>query len=124
MRMSDYFQSPYFRGADFEDVEPRTLTIKSVEQEEVGKERQKKMVVRFKGETQGLVLNKINWRTLENAYGATENWRGRPVELFGASVEFSGEMQPGIRCRIPKGGSTDILPRPSSPAPIDDDIPF
>lgn len=126
LRICDYFPSPYFKGIDFEDAEPRVLVIKSVTEEEVGKEKQKRGVVRFRDESKGLVLNKVNWRTVEKVYRATENWSGKAIELYGASVEFSGEMQPGIRCRIPKGSSADILAikKPPASPPIDDDIPF
>ena len=58
MRMSQYFQSPFLKGADLEEGETRILTINSVDEEEVGKEREKKIVVHFREEEKGWVLNK------------------------------------------------------------------
>ena len=145
MLMAEKFPSPFLRGIDFEDKPPRVLIIKSVADEEVGKEREEKTVVRFHKEEKGFVLNKTNWRVLEKAYGDTDNWSGKPVELFGIVVEFSGEAQPGIRVRIPRVKSpalaTPIAPASARPAvvsgpppvgeddanfgrSIDDNIPF
>jgi len=119
MKMSQYFVSPFLKGADFEEGETRTLTIKSVDEEEVGKEREQKVVVHFREEDKGWVLNKTNWRAIEKVYGDTADWPGKRIELFGAWVEYAGEQQIGIRVRIPKSPP----PAPKSP-PIDDSIPF
>jgi hypothetical protein len=121
MLMSEKFPSPYLRGADFEDAPPRVLIIKSVADEEVGKEREEKTVVRFHKEEKGLVLNKTNWRVIEKAYGDTDSWPGKPIELFGVVVEFSGESQPGIRCRIPK---VKPAAKPVVDPEMNDGIPF
>lgn len=118
MRMSQYFVSPFLKGADFEGEEARVLTIKSVDEEEVGKEREQKVVVHFREEEKGWVLNKTNWRVIEKHYGDTAEWPGKRIELFGAWVEYAGELQMGIRVRIPKP-----LPPPPK-AEIDDEIPF
>jgi hypothetical protein len=118
MKMSQYFQSPFLKGADFEEGETRILTIKSVDEEEVGKEREHKVVVHFREEEKGWVLNKTNWRLIEKHYGDTLDWPGKRIELYGAWVEYAGESQMGIRVRIPKA------PPPPRATPIDDSIPF
>src|SRR5271156_591497 len=102
MRKNDFFKSKYIKGSDFIDSEPRALIVHSVGEEEVGVKKETKIVVRFEGMEQGWVLNAINWDTIEKSYGNTENWRGRPIELFGVPVDFQGKTEPGIRCRIPK----------------------
>ena len=125
MKMSQFFVSPFLKGADFEEGETRTLTIKSVDEEEVGKEKEQKVVVHFREEEKGWVLNKTNWRTIEKVYGDTVDWPGKRIELFGAWVEFGGEQQLGIRVRVPRSPppAPSPLPPPKSD-PIDDDIPF
>ena len=119
MKLSQFFPSPYLKGSDFEDEGPRVLTIKVVAEEEVGKDGEQKMVVRFLGEEKAWILNKTCWRAIEKVYGDTEDWPGKQIELFGAMVEYAGETQMGIRVRIPKSPP----PAPKSP-PISDDIPF
>jgi hypothetical protein len=130
MKMREFFQSTFLKGADFEEGQTRILTIKSVDEEEVGKEREKKIVVRFQEEEKGWVLNKTNWRVIEKAYGDTLDWPGKRIELFGAWVEYAGEPQMGIRVRIPRPPSATpisvqkVPPRAPSATPIDDSIPF
>lgn len=119
MKLAQFFPSPYLKGSDFEDGGPRTLTIKVVAEEEVGKEGEQKMAVRFREEEKALILNKVNWKVLEKAYGDTEDWPGKKVELFGAMVEYGGETQMGIRVRIPKAA-----PAATKSQAIDDFIPF
>ena len=53
MKLAQFYVSPFLKGADFEDGGPRTLTIKSVDEEEVGKEGEQKMVVHFREEVKG-----------------------------------------------------------------------
>jgi len=111
MRKKDFFKSKYINGSDFVDEEPRTYIVQSVGLEEVGPNKEKKVVVYFEGVEQSWVLNGVNWETIERSYGDTENWRGRPIELFGAPVDFQGKTEPGVRCRIPKPRNS-----PGSPA--------
>ena len=115
MRVSDFFASPFVKGEDFEVKGPQILTIKSVDVEEVGKEKEKKPVVHFRDEVKAWVLNKTNWKTIEKAYGPTEDWPGKRIELFAAHVQFGDEEVVAVRCRIPKSPPK---------APIDDSIPF
>ncbi len=77
------------------------------------------MAVRFREEEKALILNKVNWKVIEKAYGDTEDWPGKQVELFGAMVEYGGETQMGIRVRIPKSP-----PAATKSQAIDDSIPF
>jgi len=102
LKMADYFPSPFLKGTDFDEGETRRLTIKYVKEEAVGRQKELKAVAYFCEEEKGWVLNKTNWKTIEKAYGDTDNWTGKPIELFGAMVEYGGDIQPGIRVRIPK----------------------
>jgi hypothetical protein len=106
------------------------VTMSHVDMEDVG-DTDKKPVLYFNGKDKGVVLNKTNSRVITNAYGDdTEAWRGKPLILYPAMVDFRGDMVEAIRVRIPK------MPAPSgisqqaqahhseaNPPPIDD-IPF
>ena len=57
-RVSDVYKSSYLRAADLE--EPLTVTIKSASIEELGEDKEEKIVVMFKELDRGLVLNRTN----------------------------------------------------------------
>lgn len=77
-----------------------SLTIEAVAVEEVGDERQRKLVVAFKGAQKNLVLNKTNASTLVSAFGDdTDSWLGRFVEVFTVPTTFGGRSYEGIRVR-------------------------
>lgn len=64
-----------------------------------------------------LILNTINWMTLEDAYGEeSDDWRGRPVELYvDPNVMFAGKRVGGVRVRIPNGSVTESFGDPDKP---------
>jgi hypothetical protein len=80
---STYDQSKYFKAADV--TADKKLRIKDVTVEElgVGKDTEKKLCVWFTNDARGLVLNKINNRTLRGAFGdACDGWKGKIVVVF------------------------------------------
>jgi hypothetical protein len=99
---STYDQSKYFRADDLNgDLK---LRVKNVTEETIGEgaDRQQKLVVWFTNDKRGLVLNRINNRTLRGAFGDdTANWAGKIIILFRLMVEMRGKMVPGLRVRIP-----------------------
>jgi hypothetical protein len=97
---SMYDRSTYFKAADLQ--KPKRLKIKSVTEETVGQgtEQAKKLVVWFTNDELGLVLNRVNNRTIRGAYGDdTAGWVGKIVELYPTEAEFRGKLGPALRVR-------------------------
>jgi hypothetical protein len=135
---STYDQSKYFKAADL--VGEKKLKIKSVTEELVGmdKDKEKKLVVWFTNDEHGLVLNRVNNRTLRGAFGdAVDGWVGKIIVIFPTMAEFRGKMAPALRVRIPppkqaaattpSGNGATASPPPAAPpvAPVklvDDDL--
>jgi hypothetical protein len=101
MKVSNLFPSKFLRGADIAGTP--TYTISSIEEEEVGQDREKKHVVYFANQQKGVVLNKTNCDTLTVLYGdETDEWIGEEVTLFTTPVTFNGKTTDAIRFRAPK----------------------
>jgi hypothetical protein len=99
---SNYDKSLYFKAADLK-VEKK-VPIKDVTVEEIGTgaDKQEKLVVWLHAEDQGLPLNRVNNRTLRDAFGdAVDGWIGKVIVLFPTTAEFRGRLMPAIRIRIP-----------------------
>ena len=80
------------------------MRIKNVTEEIVGTgaEKEKKLVVWFTNDERGLVLNRLNNRTLRGAFGDdAAGWAGKIIVMFPTMVEMRGKMVPGLRVRIP-----------------------
>jgi len=129
---SNYDQSKWLKAEDV--PAEKKFRIKAVTEEEigVGKDKERKLVVWFTNDSRGLVLNRVNNRTIRGAFGDdTANWPGKIIILFPTMAEFRGTMKPALRVRIPppKGnGQTAKAPDPEPPPtaaaaePIDDDL--
>jgi hypothetical protein len=135
---SMYDQSRFFKAADFQ--KPRRMKIKNVTEETVGQGAQqtKKLVVWFASDEHGLVLNRVNNRTIRGAYGDdVAGWIGKVIELYPTEAEFKGNIGPALRVRTkPAGNGQAVEAEPSAeskPATVqqpplekdlDDEIPF
>src|SRR5262245_4286608 len=76
----DYDQTRFLKAADLPGE--KKFRIKSVTEEEVGigKDRERKLVVWFTNDARGLVLNRVNNRTIRGAFGDTcESWTGKII---------------------------------------------
>lgn len=132
--INDAFPSKYIKASDLRGGQP-TVTIDHVAFEQVGRERESKPVVYFRGKEKGLVLNKTNANKITSLLGTaeTEAWEGRQIRLYGTEVEFGGETVEGIRVKAaapppPNGGSRQAAPpsarrEPEAPPPTDDAYP-
>src|SRR3974377_69738 len=99
---SSFDMSNFFKAADL--TAEKKLKIKNVTAEDVGvgKDKERKLVVHFTNDDRGLVLNRVNNRTLRGAFGDdTAGWVNKIIVLFPTSAEFRGEMKPALRVRIP-----------------------
>lgn len=133
MRTSDAFPSAYIAAGDLQDREA-SVTIRDIQIEEIGKDKDRKPVLYFKGKEKGLVLNKTNANTIESVYGdEMDDWIGAEIVLYPTMTDFQGRQVAAIRVKMPRK-------RPASPTvataqdersaslkdarPLDDDIPF
>lgn len=128
---SNYDQSRFLKAADLPGE--KKFRIKSVTEEEVGvgKDKERKLVVWFTNDARGLVLNRVNNRTIRGAFGDTcESWTSKIIIVFPTMAEFRGDMKPALRVRIPPPkGSGQSVAKPATPPPapaidleIDDDL--
>jgi len=127
---SNYDQSRFLKAQDL--TAEKKFRIKSVTEEEVGigKDRERKLVTWFTNDARGLVLNRVNNRTIRGAFGDTcESWTGKIIIVFPTMAEFRGEMKPALRVRIPtpKGNGQPVAkpvtpPPAADPPEVDDDL--
>jgi hypothetical protein len=129
--INDAFPSNYLKASDIRGSEP-VVTIDRVEYEPVGRQREMKAVVYFKGKTKGVVLNKTNATKIVQLAGSpqTEDWDGCRIRLFATETEFGGETVECIRVKAapPNGARAAVTPPPPpSREPgdeMDDDMTF
>ncbi len=135
--VNEAFPSNYLKAADLKGRNVQ-VTMSHAEFETLGNDR--KLVLFFEGKEKGLVLNKTNANNIAAGYGdETTDWKGQPVILFEAMVDFQGKTVPAIRVRLPQAKDRSAgKPRPASSemqAPqqrqpamanddMDDEIPF
>ena len=97
MKISEAYPSQYLKAADL-DGHATTVTIRDIEEVEVGLEREKKFCMSFAGKSKRLVLNKTHMSSLRQIFGDTdlEELRGKRVTLV-REVDFHGETHSVIR---------------------------
>jgi hypothetical protein len=122
---SAYDQSKFLKAADLSAE--KKFRIKSVTEEEVGigRDKERKLVVWFTNDARGLVLNRVNNRTIRGAFGDTcESWTGKIIIAFPTMAEFRGEMKPALRVRIPppKGNGQPAAVATTPPKSLADDL--
>ncbi len=105
MNYKSLFPSNYLSAEELEDGD-KVFTIKSVEMEPVGQEKQEKPVLNFDGSEKGLVLNKTNANVIASLYGSNiEDWVGKAITLYATEVQYQGKTTMGIRVRAKKPAS-------------------
>jgi hypothetical protein len=115
---STYDESQYFKAADL--AAEKKLRIKNVTEEQIGmdKDKEHKLVVWFTNDKHGLILNRVNNRTIRGAFGdAVDGWNGKIIVVFPTTAEFRGKMGPALRVRIPPPkqppSAAAVAPQPS-----------
>jgi len=94
------FLRTYLAASDVQ--EPMTLTITSGEREEVGQDKEPAIVLYFKEEDRGLILNKTALRFMVALTGSedTDEWVGKQVVLYNEpNVYYQGKRTGGLRLR-------------------------
>ena len=120
--VNDFFPSNYIKASDLKGAQP-VVTIDRVEYEAVGRQKEMKGIVYFRGKTKGMVLNRTNCnKIVEIAQSPiTEEWPGVQVQLFATMVEFQGDTVEAIRVKAPARAKTVTKPKP---APVVEDDEF
>lgn len=127
MNIDQAFPSNYLKASDLGDKSP-VVTIDRVEIEAVGRDKEMKPVLYFKGKEKGVVLNKTNSNMIATLTGSrdTDDWTGCQIRIYATTTEFGGET---VECIRVKGvaGAPKPAPKPV-PEPVgvilDDEIPF
>lgn len=134
MNIDTAFPSKYLKASDLPEGAPLPFVIADITTEEIGKEKQVKPVIYFRGQEKGFVANKTNCNTIAKVLGSrdTDDWKGKTIRLYSTEVEFGGEMVESIRVKLSK--NADIvknfkpLPKgnqgPDDPSEDPDSIPF
>src|SRR3990167_5026093 len=100
MNVNDAFPSNYLKASDLQG-KAVAVTISHVEREAIGRDKEMKPVLYFKGKTKGVVLNKTNARNITNLLGTaeTDEWAGHVIAIYPTTTEFAGETVEGIRVK-------------------------
>jgi hypothetical protein len=125
VKLSEYRGGSTLKCADLGQKE-HLVQIESIREEEVGEERERKLVARFEGKSKGLVLNDTNLETLEMAFGEdSSDLIGAQVILFvDPDVKYGGKRTGGIRVKLPKAAAKEKAAAKSATAEfLDDDLP-
>ena len=107
--------NPNYLGAyDFEPKEERIVQIQSVSQELVkntdGKDEL--CIVAKLHNSKPIILNKTNCKTISKIYGSPniEDWTGKKITLFVASVRAFGETVDALRIKSEKPALPELYP--------------
>lgn len=107
-KIGDMFPSKWIKAEDLMDKdgdsEDLTLTIDTSLQEEIGPEREPKLVIYFlekvKDHEKALILNKTNIGTLVKLFGDdTDDWEGQKITLYVTEATFKGETCNALRIK-------------------------
>jgi hypothetical protein len=115
---SSYDQSKFLKAEDL--PAEKKFRIKAVTEEEIGigKDKERKLVVWFTNDSRGLVLNRVNNRTIRGKFGdPVDGWIGKVIAVFPTTAEFRGTIKPALRVRIPppKGNGQTAAKAPVPP---------
>jgi hypothetical protein len=98
LNINDQFPSKYLKAGELKGKAAK-LAIDRVEVEEIA-DGEDKPVLYFRGAEKGMVLNKTNALTLQEAYGdETDEWSGQGVEVFADKTQYAGKRVDCIRVR-------------------------
>ena len=104
MNIDKAYPSKYLKAGDVSET-PKPFTITGAEIEEVGRDKEERLVLYFKGQDKGMVVNKTNANTIAKALGSkeTDEWIGKTIRLYSTEVQFGDEMVEAIRVSLKPG---------------------
>lgn len=109
MKIGQAFPSKYLKASDL-GTKRHKVKISKVELADVSGDvevPEEKPILFFEGKGKGLVLNRTNAGTIEEAYGdETDAWAGKEIEIFATTTDFKGKRVPCIRIDVPKSAAT------------------
>jgi len=125
LNIDSAFPSKYLKASDLGENQP-VVTIDRVEVEPIGRDREMKPVVYFKGKEKGVVLNKTNARKIAELAGSsdTDDWNGVQVRLYATETEFGGETFECIRIKAAGAAKPKPAPKPVEDELDADSVPF
>lgn len=109
--IADAFPSKYLKAGDLQGAEP-IVSIDHVAFEEVGRDKDKKAVLYFRGKEKGLVLNKTNANKITQLAGTgiTEEWEGFKLKLYATETQFAGDTVDCIRVKSAVATAKPAMP--------------
>jgi hypothetical protein len=91
------FPGRYIKSADVKE-KPIIAKIKNLSRESVGQGLDQEMKWLLILENQKpLVLNRTNWKSLEDAFGDSDNWYGRKIRLYCDQTRFGNKKVDCVR---------------------------
>jgi hypothetical protein len=133
MKLAELFPSKWLKAADLEGRQ-QLVTIEQIKLEAIEDGEPPKPVIKLRGLTQGLVLNKTNAGSIATFLGDDlDRWPGQKIVLFPDKASFQGKMVDCIRVRQPKAPvvgpvASPVQPVKATEAPAQvvdsDDVPF
>jgi len=118
MNVNEVFPSRYLKAHELQGKEP-VVTIARVEFETIGRTREQKPIVFFRGKEKGLKINKTMALAISKIAGSaeTEAWTGVAIQLFATVTDFGGETFEVIRIKAPYGTAPRVERPVAAPAP-------
>lgn len=99
---NDVFPSKHLSAADLvKHPNGITLVIDRVAFEQVGKDKDNRAILYFKGAQKGLIMNKTNWTRVEQSTGQrdTDHWPGWAITLYPTTTTYEGKEVDAIRIK-------------------------
>jgi hypothetical protein len=98
--INELFPGRYFKAETLAG-KARVLTIGAVERDKLS-DGSVKPVLKFEDQPMKLILNRTNANVLAMLYGNnTDNWIGKPIELYPTRTPFGSNMVDAVRVRAP-----------------------
>lgn len=98
--VNDAFPSKYLKVEDLKGREIPVVILR-VLVEEVGMQKDRKLVLYFERAVKGMICNKTNAQRLALVYGDdTDDWLGKKITLYAEMTEFGGQSRWGLRVRV------------------------
>jgi hypothetical protein len=130
MKISEIFQSKYLKAGDLPEEGSQVVTIEKIGLEEIGKDKETKIVLYFEELQPALICNKTNARTIARLMGSEDldDWVGKTIRLYRTEVDFQGDMVEAIRVRSkPEKAVTKVVTKPVTKRktePVDDEVEY
>jgi hypothetical protein len=125
MKVSEIFQSKYLKAGDLPEEGSQVVTIEKIGLEEIGKDKETKIVLYFEELQQALICNKTNARTIARLMGSEDldDWVGKTIRLYRTEVDFQGDMVEAVRVRTkPEKVVTKAVTKTKRAGPVDDEV--